>query len=75
MAKYKMLDGKVFQANTPTELIEKMRADSLNPCDSLRLYKIQVSKSAYEYNGSNINIDTDEHFVEDLVEKGFIEIL
>ena len=73
--KYQMLDGKIIDASSNKELIEKMRADSLNPGTNLRDYMLNVSESSYHYNGSNINIDTYDNFINDLIKHGFIKVV
>ena len=75
MKKYKMLDGKIFEATSSLDLIKQMRGDSLIPEGTLKAYMVSVSESSYYYNGSNINIDTYDHFVEDLISNGFIKVV
>lgn len=73
--KYQMLDGKIFNASSNINLIEQMRADSLNPGANLKDYMGIVSQNSYEYNNSNIRTNTDENFIDDLITGGFIKKL
>lgn len=73
--KYQMLDGKIFNATSNINLIEQMRADSLNPGTNLKDYMGLVSQSSYEYNHSNIRTNTHENFIKDLIGGGLIQII
>lgn len=74
--KYKMLDGKIFTATSPTDLIEQMRADSkFASGKDLNEFMLNVSQSSYEYNHSNIRTNTHRNFVDDLKKGGFIKIV
>lgn len=73
--KYQMLDGKIFTATSVTDLIEQMRADSLQPSEDLNDFMLNVSQNSYEYNHSNIRTNSHENFVKDLIKGGFVKIL
>jgi hypothetical protein len=74
--KYKMLDGKIFKASSPTNLVNQMREDSMfGAGKDLNDFMVNVSVSSYEYNHSNIRTDTHENFIADLMAGGFIEIV
>ncbi len=71
--KYKAIDGKIFEAETPQQLIEAMRNDSFSPGKNTRDFMLNVSESSYHFDNSNIRINTPENFVQDLLKNGFLE--
>lgn len=71
--KYKTLDGKFIEAESPTDLVQKLRADSFSPSDDLKDFMAQTSERCYEYNHANIRIDTPAHFVDDMLQCGFLK--
>ena len=74
--KYQMLDGKTFNASSPTNLIEQMRFDSkFSTGNDLNEFMLNVSQNSYEYNNSNIRTNTHENFVEDLIKEEFVKIV
>lgn len=71
-----MLDGKTFNASSPTNLIEQMRFDSkFSTGNDLNEFMLNVSQNSYEYNNSNIRTNTHENFVEDLIKEEFVKIV
>ena len=59
--KYKMLDGKIFTATSVTDLVEQMRADSIQPSEDLNDFMFNVSQNSYEYNHSNIRTNSHDN--------------
>lgn len=70
--KYKTLDGKIFEADSDIELIQKMRADSRTASVDLKDFMALTSRRCYFQSGHNIRTDTHQIFVKDLVQHGFI---
>ena len=71
-----MLDGKTFNASSPTNLIEQMRFDSkFATGKDVNEFMLNVSQNSYEYNNSNIRTNTHENFVEDLIKEEFVKIV
>jgi hypothetical protein len=73
--KYQTLDGKIFNAISPTDLINQMRTESLKPGTDIKDFMGIVSQSSYEYNHSNIRTNTHENFVQDLIKAKLIKPL
>lgn len=72
MNKYKTLDGKIVEANSDKQLIEKLREDSFTESTDLKDFMVQTSRRCYEYDKSNIRIDTHENFINDMIKGGFL---
>lgn len=73
--KYQMLDGKIFTASSPTNLIEQMRADSFSPGNDLNDFMLNISQSSYEYNHSNVRTNSHENFITDLIKGRLVKIV
>lgn len=72
--KYKLKDGGVISASNPQEFVTNMRQSSRfdNNCSDAQYmenfadrFKIQV--------GTDIRFDTPEHFLQDLLDDGFVQ--
>jgi hypothetical protein len=72
---YQMLDGKIFEATSVTDLIEQMRTDSFQSSKDLKDFMVNVSVNSYEYNHSNIRTNSHQNFVNDLIKGGFVKTL
>jgi hypothetical protein len=73
MKKYELKGGGFIEATTPLDIIQAIRSTSLNPCENLVQFMVQVSKSCYADDGSNIRTGSYKDFVDDLIKNNFIK--
>lgn len=75
MSNYRTADGALFTADSSLELMEKLRADSWNPEDSLEDYIIATARACVMQNGKQHRSDSAENLVEDMLESGLVETI
>lgn len=73
MANYKMLGGGIITATTPNEFIEKLRALSFNPCESLEDFIEQTAKACLLQTGKYVAPGPAVEFLNELIEMGFVD--
>ena len=74
MATYRTNDGAHFSAGSARELMEKLRADSWNPENSLEDYVLATARASALYNGKQHRSDSPEALVEDLLASGLMVV-
>ena len=69
---YKLKDGGVINASTPEEFVTNMRKSSRfdNDCSDAQ-YMENFAHRFKTQEGRDINFDSPEHFLQDLLESGF----
>lgn len=70
--KYEMLGGGIIKGNTPKEIIGALRFSSFNPMSSDEIFMKEMSERCKFYNNAEVRTDTEENFVRDLINFGFI---
>ena len=75
MTKYRTTDGAFFEASSPLELIEKLRADSRQETEDIEHFMIMVSDLANVQSAARVRIETPEAFVEDLLAAELVTIV
>ena len=75
MTTYRTLDGAIFEASTPLELIEKLRADSRSETEDIEHFMIMVSDLSNVQKAARVRIETPEAFVDDLLAAELVTII
>lgn len=70
--KYEMLGGGVIKGSTAKELVGALRFSSWSPCMTEEIFMKEMSERCKFYNKSAVRTDTFEHFIEDLINGGFL---
>jgi hypothetical protein len=66
-------DGRVYEAATAAELIERLRALSFMEHGDAADFMAQMAANCAAWDGSDVRADSAETFVDDLVSCGFLE--
>jgi hypothetical protein len=66
-------DGRVYEAATAAELIERLRALSFLEHGDAADFMAQMSANCAAWDGSDVRADSAESFVEDLIATGFLQ--
>lgn len=69
---YKTKDGRTFTANSPTDLVEQLRADSKTESIDMNAFMVDMSRRCYMDTGANIRTHSPTLFVEDLTAGEFL---
>lgn len=75
MANYKMLGGGIITANTPEEFVQKLRALSFNPCDTIEEFIETTAKNCLLQTGKFVQAGPADEFLSELIANGFVEML
>lgn len=70
--KYRSLDGKTFEAESPEDLARSLWQTKFMPEPSLEEWMQGSAERARIYNGSELRMDTVEHHIQDLIAAGFL---
>lgn len=73
--RYRMLDGKIFEAAHPSALLDAMRRASFHPDESLADYIKRTARASHKWNGKSYRDDSAENLLEDLIAGGLITVL
>lgn len=66
--------GGSVVASDPSEFVDAMRSSSRAPSTSRAQFMEDVSGRCKTYNGSEIDYQNDQYFLEDLIAGGFVTI-
>ena len=68
-----MDDGRVYEAATSTELVDRLRALSFLEHGDAADFMAQMAANCAAWDGSDVRAGSAESFVEDLVSCGFLQ--
>ena len=73
MTTYHTNDGHQILADSPRALIKKLRTETWSgPTASRREWMRDVAERAEQSTGKPVRVDTDKHFINDLISTGLI---
>lgn len=70
--KYRMLNGKIAEADSLRQLAEIMNEMVMTPADTLEEWMKDSAERAQVYSGSIMRCTTVEEHIEDLIKEGFV---
>ena len=66
-------DGRVYEAATAAELVDRLRALSFMEHGDAADFMVKMAENCARWDGSVVRADSAEHFIADLVKIGFLE--
>lgn len=72
--RYQFTDGKILEAETPEEFVEKMRGSSFFPADNTYEFMHDVAERGRRI-GIYIKVDNEEKFLDSLISYGIVVML
>ncbi len=65
-------EGTVYSGNSFGDIVQRLRQDTKKEASTRKAFMEMISKQCYQHNEAAIRTDSEEHFVQDLVDAGYL---